>query len=553
VILITREVYLNPILNNAPRLLGLLNRNVSSSSYGSFDREYWHYNTFDFSCARKQEAVLTLTLLYLIRHEKNRYYQRPEMMEYVRAALTFWSRIQNKNGSFNEWYPNENSFVVTSFSSYAVSESLLLIKDELPGNEYALVIEALMKAGDWLVSRNETRVMNQQTGAAIALFNLYLLTGKTAYRDSSRDKISLLKQRQSNEGWFLEYGGPDIGYLSLAIDYLCKYYSKTEDEAVREIIDRSLSFIKYFIQPNLIAGGEYTSRNTEYLIPHGFEILSKSSEDALFAASVVRKSLLNTESFPNLFDDRYLTYVGYTWLQAFWDANPALNETVDNTINKHFEVPFRKHFDESGLLIINDKHKHLVVNMKKGSAFRLFDKEAGRAYSDSGILVNSENKWFTSGWLAGFHGEAGNDSLTVSGNMWKVPDKTLTPFSNILLRLFQMTFGRSSFISLWVKERLRDLLITKTKPSSMRYTRSMYFNGDSEALLKIRDSVTADKSSISSFSLFTKDTHIYVPSSRYYVDIKGPMFKKEYSGPVSSVEIEWTINRESKIDFNVIK
>ncbi len=548
--LISRDVYLTPILKNAPRLLGLLNRNVSSSSYGSFDREYWHYNTVDFSCARKQEAVLTLTLLYLIKHEKNRYYQSSEILDYIRAALMFWTRIQNTNGSFSEWYPNENSFVVTSFSTYAVSESLLLIKDELPANECQRVIEALIKAGDWLVSRNETRVMNQQTGAAIALLNLYLLTEKNIYRDSSRDKISLLKQRQSDEGWFLEYGGPDIGYLSLAIDYLCKYYSKTGDEPVKEIIERSLGFIKYFIQPNLIAGGEYTSRNTEYLIPHGFEILSKTSEDARFVASVVRKSLLRTESFPNLFDDRYLTYVGYTWLQAFLNANPELDETVDNKINEHFETPFRKHFRESGLLIINDEHKHLVVNMKKGGSFRLFDKKYGRAYSDSGILVNSENRWFTSGWLADFQGDVGDDSLTVSGNIWKVPDKTLTPFSNVLLRLFQMTFGRSSFISLWIKERLRDLLITKTKPSSMRYNRSMHFNGDSGELLRIRDSVQAERSSISSLSIFAKDTHIYVPSSRYYADMKEGPFQKLFSDPVDRAEVQWSIRRDSGAEMD---
>ena len=144
--MISGDVYLIPVLNNAPRLLGLLNRNISSSSYGSFDREYWHYNTVDFSCARKQEAVLTLTLLYSIKHEKNRYYQNREILGYIRAALMFWTGIQNKNGSFNEWYPNENSFVVTSFSTYAVSESLLLIKDELPENEYRKIINALMKA-----------------------------------------------------------------------------------------------------------------------------------------------------------------------------------------------------------------------------------------------------------------------------------------------------------------------------------------------------------------------------------------------------------------------
>jgi hypothetical protein len=540
-------------LENAPRLLGLLNRNVSSSSYGSFDREYWHYNTVDFSCARKQEAVLTLTLLYVIKHEKNMYYQSPEILDYIRASLTFWTSIQNRNGSFNEWYPNENSFVATSFSTYAVSESLLLIKDELQGNERQSVIETLMKAGDWLISRNETRVMNQQTGATIALLNLYLLTDKTKYRDSSRDKISLLKDRQSNEGWFLEYGGPDIGYLSLAIDYLCKYYSKTKDDTVKKIIDRALGFIKYFIQPNLVAGGEYTSRNTEYLIPHGFEMYSGINEDALFIAAVVRKSLLTPDAFPNLFDDRYLTYVGYTWLQAYVDANPELYETVDNVISDHFDPPFRNHFQESGLLIINDKNKHFVVNLKKGGSFRIFDKKSGCAYSDSGMLVNSQNKWFTSGWLSDFQGSVRDDSITVSGNMWKVPDKTLTPFSNILLRLFQMTFGRSGFISLWIKERLRDLLITKTKPSPMKYNRSMHFNGDSGNLLRVKDFVQAEKSLISSFSVFAKDTHIYVPSSRYYVDMKGARFQKEYAVPVSRVEVEWIINRESRIDFKIIK
>lgn len=548
--MIFSELYLKPVLDNTPRLLGLLNRNASSSSYGSFDREYWHYNTADFSCARKQEAVLTLALLYTIDHDKNRYYKSGEIFDYIRAALRFWTVIQNGNGSFNEWYPNENSFVVTSFSTYAVSESLILIRDELPLDEYEAVIGALVKAGDWLVGRNETRVMNQQTGAAIALYNLYLLTGSAVYRDSSGEKISLLDRRQSEEGWFLEYGGPDIGYLSLAIDYLSKYYRKTGDATVRAILERALEFIKYFIQPNLIAGGEYTSRNTEYLIPHGFELLSKTNEAAFFLASVVRKSLRGPGSFPTLFDDRYLTYVGYTWLQAYQDANSELDEKAEESIKGHFEKPFRRHYKESGLLVINDEGKHLVINTRKGGSFRIFDKRSGRAYSDSGILVRSENKWFTSGWLADFHGEVSENSVTVSGNMWKVPDKTLTPASNILLRLFQSTIGRSTSVSLWIKERLRDLLITKTKPSGMKYNRSIHFNGGKVELMKIRDSVRAEKPSISSFFVFAKDTHIYVPSSRYYVDMKGAPFRKIFSDPVDRVKVEWRINKGEDAVFD---
>lgn len=550
--MISGEVYLNSILNSVPRFLGLLNRNISSGTYGCFDREFWHYNTVDIACARKQEAVLTLTLLYGIKHKNNKYYRNSEILEYIKAAMIFWTKIQNKNGSFNEWYPNEHSFVVTAFSTYAVSESLLLLKEEIPQKENENVMKALRKAADWLITRNETRVMNQQTGAAIALLNLNLLTKDAKYLDSSRDKISLLNQRQSKEGWFIEYGGPDIGYLSLAIDYLSKYYSKTKDEQVKEILGRSLGFLKNFIQPNLIAGGEYTSRNTEYLIPHGFEICSKFNEDALFVASVVRKTLITSNSFPHLFDDRYLTYVGYTWLQAFIDSNPEMDGKVEDNIKNHFSRYFTKYFNESGLLVINDDRKHFVVNVKKGGAFRMFDKKVNRTYSDAGVLAVSKGGWYTSGWLS-TKGQCNilDDTVTVQGYMWKVPDKILTTYRYILLRFFQMTFGRFGFISLWMKERLRDILITKTKPSDIKYKRSIVLNKTSGYLLEIDDSVVADWAGISSVSVFTKDTHIYVPSSRYYTVRKEPAFQKHFLQPTGKVEINWKIGGDTGAEFVV--
>ena len=228
-----------------------------------------------------------------------------------------------------------------------------------------------------------------------------------------------------------------------------------------------------------------------------------------------------------------------------------MEEKAEDTISEHFGKSFIKHFEESGLLVINDEDKHLIVNTKKGGSFRVFDKSSGRAYSDSGILVNSDNKWFTSGWLADFQGDVGEGSITVSGNMWKVPDKALTPVSNILLRVFQMTLGRSTAVSLWIKERLRDLLITKTKPSSMRYNRLLYFTEGTDELLKITDSVQAERASISAFSVFAKDTHIYVPSSRYYVDMKGSRFQKTYSDPVNSFDVEWKINKDADMVFDL--
>ncbi|MBD3310499.1 hypothetical protein GF351_04725, partial [Candidatus Woesearchaeota archaeon] len=59
-----RHIYLREVLLQAPRLMAMLDRNPASRTYGCFAREYWHSKITDFACARKQEAVLTLALLY---------------------------------------------------------------------------------------------------------------------------------------------------------------------------------------------------------------------------------------------------------------------------------------------------------------------------------------------------------------------------------------------------------------------------------------------------------------------------------------------------------
>ncbi|GAB4534971.1 MAG: hypothetical protein Fur0020_01990 [Thermodesulfovibrionia bacterium] len=482
---------------------------------------------------------MTLALLYSLEHKDNPFYNNQEILNYINAGLEFWCRMQESNGSFNEWYHHENSFVATAFSSYAVSETILLLGEKLRADVNTRAIHSLKKAGSWLAGRQETRVMNQQAGAVIALYNIYQLTGDRHYLDAVNEKIGILKQKQSIEGWFIEYGGPDIGYLSLAIDYLCKYYKKTHDRVAEEMISRALSFIKYFIQPNFVAGGEYASRNTEYLIPHGFEFFSRYNKDAGFIASVIRRSLENTNSFPSLFDDRYLTYVGYTWLQAYIDANPEIDE--DELIKEIFDNEFRRHFTESGLLVINDHKRHLIVNMNKGGAFRLFDKTCQHIHIDAGIMVESEEKYYTSGWLSDTEKTYNDNTIIIEGNMFRVSDKRLTPLITIFMRIFQLVFGRVSMISLWIKERLRDLLITKTKESDIRYRREIRLDSGHNVLLRIRDHIFCDKRSISEIAVYTKDTHIYVPSSRYYVTMRGVPAIIKLQDVSGECVIEWEI------------
>jgi len=181
------NVFLESVLGEVPRLLGQQNRNPSSPSYGSFDRAYWHYRTNDISCARYQEAALTLALLYKNDFEGNIYYQDTKILEWINAALSFTLSIQNTNGSFDEWYLNEGSFVCTSFVVTALSNILLTLRKESVEN-YDAVLTMLVKGATWIQNHEEKLVLNQSAGSVVALYNVFLLTKNPAFKETAEKK-----------------------------------------------------------------------------------------------------------------------------------------------------------------------------------------------------------------------------------------------------------------------------------------------------------------------------------------------------------------------------
>jgi len=501
------DVYLKEILREVPRLISQLNRNPISEDYGCFDRNYWHYNIIDFPCARMQEAALTLALLYEIRHRDNPYYNKKIILEWINSALEYWLKIQNRNGSFNEWYPNENSFVATAFSSYAISETLLQLKDLI--NSRDDIISGLIKAGRFISRKKESRVVNQETGAAIALYNIYLLTDDEFFKEKSFEKIEFIINEQTEEGWFNEYGGADMGYLSLAIDYLAKIYKKTNEERILNSLKKALGFIKYFIHPDGSCGGIYGSRNTEYLIPDGFEILSEKIKDAALISNEIRNSLeRNSMIGLSKLDDRYLMYNGYTFLQAYLNS-----KEVKATEKLPYKNEFIKNFPKAGLLVISDPLIYMVVNYRKGGVYKLSFKKINRSISDAGLLIHTKKGTkLTSSWLSDADNiEFIDNKIKIKGTLWKVTDKTLSPIENILLRAFQLGFGRSQFISQNLKEKLRDILITKTTDTRYKFTREISIG---KKYVKISDVI--DKICGKAY-INCKTSLIYTPSSRYFL------------------------------------
>jgi len=485
--------YLDEVVSQVPRLLGLMDRNVFSRTYGCFDRQYWHYKAIDFACARYQEAALTLALLY--KTKGTPYYGKKKIADWARAAIRFWAGIQSENGAFSEWYPNEKSYVATAFTTAAVSEAMLV----LGCNEQ---IDAVERAARWLMKRNEARVQNQESGAILALANASLLTGKKKYLSEARKKVKIIIGQQSMEGWWLEYGGFDIGYLSLTIDYLAKYYEKTKDKAVLAPINRAIEFISYFSHPNNTFGGEYGSRNTEYVIPSGLEIMKAGP--ALDVRKAVEK---RTTISPRSLDDRYLCYIGYNWLQAYIKSG-----RIGNYVPK-YEQDFIREFKEAKTIVLSKKGLYLIVNYGKGGAFKLFTRT--KAIYDSGISSDGLGSLYmgsSDGWQK-------DNNIFVEGRLARIGQSTLTPFRNIGLRLFQLSLGRIALIDRIVKERLRTLLVGRARKSDDFFKRTFVI--DEEKVI-VRDEAKSPH-------VGEKYSFAYTPSSRYFQlsELDGAAVKKK--------------------------
>ena len=506
--------YASQTRSSIQRFFSLGDSNPLSPTFGCFDRNYWHYRTVvDFPSAPFQMAALSLALLYENSFEGNFCYQKPEVLRLAEGAMLFWVKIQRKDGSFDEWYPSEHSFVATAFTSYGVSEALLLLKDELSKETVDKVLGALEKAARWLSHHDDLLVSNHQAGAVPALYNLFLLTGEEEYKKLTQKKLEKLLSAQTEEGWFPEYGGADPGYTSLTVDFLAKYYQKSRDENAKEAIKKALSFMVYFLHPDGSFGGEYGSRNTKYLFPHGLEILAADFSEA----SYLLQPFYQPEKYSNIVnlnnvDDRFFVFFFLpNYLQAIAEASKRERELDFSFLPTQTK---EKIFPQAGLLVRRTGNTHIIISFKKNGVMKVFVGDQ-LLYSDCGyfgILKNS--KVVTTQWLNG------NAAFEKSGEneFFIKSDFVLVDFSLPLVRylipfrLFTSLFGFSDKVMQVFARKVKERKILKNRRTPLVLERKISL-GLSE--IKIEDKIHNQGLEISSLGIESGASALHVPSSRF--------------------------------------
>lgn len=515
-----KDTYAKKAISQIPRLLGNLDRNEFSPTYGCFHRDYWLDKTSDFPDAVRQFGVHSLALVYKHDFPGSIYKGNTRVRDWAIAGMLYWCSIQHGDGSFDEFYPYERGWVGPSaFTAYTVIESFNLLQDEMTVESKDRIRRAVSKVACFIAvgDREGDHLANHHAMACLALWKAYRLLGddrlRTAYDRAYR---VFLTYHNAEEGWSREYDGIDPGYLSATVSFLGKVYQDNRDPAILQVLEQSVGMCAYFAYPNGFFAGSLGSRNTLHFYPHGFEILA---DEVPLAGAVADKMLVGLAEgklvAPEIMSDRYVYYRVPEFLQAYLDYKTRPDKPVELP---HARDGLRTYFADAKVFARNTRQKHTICNLAKGGVAKVFDRQSGKLIlNDCGVIARlGDDRVVSSQWIdPGYQIDVTDTGWHVSGWCNYIPaHKSFTVFRSLVFRCILFLLGRSPRFSHFLKGRIRKMLITGQRKSPIRFSRSLKIEGDGISL--VTELELSGVSEIKALSIGGEFFVRYVPQSRYF-------------------------------------
>ena len=515
------ELYAKKAISQIPRTLSMLDRNEFSPTYGCFDRIYWLDKSIDFPSAILQLNTHNIALVYAYKYPNNPYYKQEKINKWCFAGIEYWIQIQHNDGSFDEFYPNERGWAgPTGFLLFSMLDSYTLLKEEIPPDLKDKLLEASQKSANFLAQYDEVGILaNHHAIALLSIYYAYKILDDEKLLKAFYEKFKYFESLQSPEGWFLEYDGADLGYLSASISFLGKLFKLAEDEELRarilNVVEKAIDFSSYFVYPNNFYAGTIGSRQTLHFYPHGYEIFSTKFPLARKIADKMLEGLAEGKLVsPEIMPWRYLGYRVQEYLLTYLDYRHApVSEDVKLPCEKS---EFVKFFGDAKMLIVKMPNYYLVSNLAKGGVIKLFSADGELIYNDCGIIGKLEDgKIVTTQWIdKEYKINSVNNESTVEGELNFAPFKLPTPLTMMAFRSSLLLLGWNTKLSYWLKGVIRNLFITKTKKAPVEFCRKIVFN---EGDIRVEDMIklkTSEK--FVSFRIGDEFSVRYVPQSLYF-------------------------------------
>ena len=370
------------------RAMTLQDANPASATYGCCDRTFWQYRTISsFAAATMQQLALPFAVLHTTSFAGNEWYGSNQMLDRAASAMLFWSRLPHRCGAVDEWYRHEHSYCATAFTTYGISEALLLLETRLEPAQRDGVLRALTRAGDWLSTRFNDRVMNQNLASCAALWNLHTCTGAARYKTAFASVWRKTLENQDEEGWFAEYGGADLGYSLLALELLAALDRRGFSDA-RAAASRLSRFVASFAVGTGDLAGRLGSRGTAHVFPFGAEALAASIPDAGRIAAYLRASAsAGAIAGPAAADDRYLAYF---YLPSF-----VLASAIEPAAAVPRAAADDAQWPNSGFRVWSRPNSSIVCSARRAAAFAVYGGSCA-AHRNLGYWAETEDGRFAS-------------------------------------------------------------------------------------------------------------------------------------------------------------
>ena len=465
------------VVQGTRHVLSQQDRDPYSPTCGCFDRRYWAWKLVDFPEATFQRNVYPLTLVYA--DPDSEYYQNPAVRFSIVAGLRYAAKIQRRDGSFDQAFPNEHSFGATAFLLHPLFEAFKVMRNETDDATCCYIESCLWQAAEFLYTNDEVHghIANHLAGAVLSLLVSAEHFGEARYRHRAEVLLERIFEQQSPEGWFLEYDGADPGYQTLCLYYLAQVYQQMPSQVLGQALRQAVEFIAYFLHPDGSFGGEYGSRRTAIFYPGGLALLSREFPMALSITQAICRSIcagrtvtLRDVDIGNLAPllSNYVCILQTHVLEQ--EATPQLLPCEQQTV--------RQDFSQAGLFIRGMEHYYAVLGVSNGGVLKVFDKQQRQVlWDDGGYIGQTTNGKLISTQMTVLDRPctAGENQINLTSDFYEVLHSLPTPLRFVLLRLLNLSVMRNLWLGNIIKKRLVRLLISGKRRYPMQLQRRVRF------------------------------------------------------------------------------
>ena len=417
-----------------PRILTQVCRDPGAVSYGAFDRNWWHYKVRDFPSIILQQGGYALSCAAVLPTFSK---ASDELLQLAAGTCRFWNTRAQKYRAFEEYYPWEEGYPPLAFSTLAIGK---MVAHRVIS--CACVYEGLKKSAKQLQQRFEARAANQQVAGMAALCWIRKVAPDLIDERAFLQICDRTLACQHDEGWYIEYGGPDLGYLSVTIDCLWDAFDATGDRRFVDSAAKALDFISFFTALPGHGAGMHNARNTDYLVPYGISRFLSESPYVEAAARVLLDSfgdMRHPRHFLHAIDDRYFChYIGHSLLRAL----PLIQRASSKPLKPVSPDLQSTYFEGSGHFLWVDAAcgmTSLVSGYKGGIATFWFDDVS---CSDFGwIIKKGKQEWVSHWWTALWGVQSSGNKLVIEGRLVPHREHTSTPYKHLIIRVLSFLLG----------------------------------------------------------------------------------------------------------------